>query len=420
MKIKQVCEQTGLTDRAIRYYIEEGLVFPAYTENYMGRKAYDFTEADAETLQHISTLRRFGFTVEEIRTLQQHPLQSQRVLSELRERKQAAANAEQETLALLDRLGRLTDYTVSGLVNALGDAAQRMSLPPEKYRPDAYDVSAMISKGIVYAAVMLAPLGFLIYWLCWFWKYHRYAAFGLGNAVCILLTLLPTAVLLIAWLKPWIRRRWRAWMLCLLYLPFSWSFAKGMLGDSVTTDIRYYRVWDYYIAETDVALNALFPEAVHSGWSTGGTSIYTDTDYFYRARARTIGGSSSYYGEMMHSDHEIYAEWLIPTEHLPEEIERVDALFQKYDGCDSWGWQVCRTRHGDFTCWFLFWEFPLTAEAGSDPFDPSNPVREYLLFAYNEQTGRVRYGAGRVLDADWPDFPYFRTLDWGTEGTDEE
>ena len=35
MKIKQVCEATGLTDRAIRYYIEEGLVAPAYTENYM-------------------------------------------------------------------------------------------------------------------------------------------------------------------------------------------------------------------------------------------------------------------------------------------------------------------------------------------------------------------------------------------------
>lgn len=25
MKIKAVCEQTGLTDRTIRYYIEEGL-----------------------------------------------------------------------------------------------------------------------------------------------------------------------------------------------------------------------------------------------------------------------------------------------------------------------------------------------------------------------------------------------------------
>ena len=404
MKIKQVCEQTGLTDRAIRYYIEEGLVFPAYTENYMGRKAYDFTEADAETLQHISTLRRFGFTVEEIRTLQQHPSQSQRVLSELRERKQAAANTEQETLALLDRLGRLTDYTVSGLVNALGDAAQRMSLPPEKYRPDAYDVSAMISKGIVYAAVMLAPLGFLIYWLCWFWKYHRYAAFGVGNAACILLTLLPTAVLLIAWLKPeWIRRRWRAWLLCLLYLPFGWGFAKGMLGDSVTTDIRYYRVWDYYLTENDERLDELFPAAVRNGGDRG-TSIYTDSDYLYRARAEGASGVyDSYYGELTFGDYEIYAEWTLAEDQLELEIERVDMLFRQWEGG---GTQIHRSQQGDFTCWIA----------------NTSPARRLvcLLFAYDESTGRVRYYRGLLVGHAWSDSPYFRTLDWGTEGTDEE
>lgn len=48
MKIKQVCEATGLTDRAVRYYIEEGLIAPRYTENYLGRKAFDFSEDDAQ------------------------------------------------------------------------------------------------------------------------------------------------------------------------------------------------------------------------------------------------------------------------------------------------------------------------------------------------------------------------------------
>lgn len=404
MKIKQVCEQTGLTDRAIRYYIEEGLVFPAYTENYMGRRAYDFTEEDAETLQHISKLRRFGFTVEEIRTLQQHPSQSQRVLSELRERKQAAASTEQETLALLDRLGRLTDYTVSGLVNALGDAAQRMSLPPEKYRPDAYDVFAMISKGIVYAAVMLAPLGFLIYWLCWFWKYHRYAAFGAGNAVCILLTLLPTAVLLIAWLKPeWIRRKWRAWLLCLLYLPFCWGFSRGMLGDSFTTDIRYYRVWDYYVTENDQRLVALFPAEVRNGGDRA-VSIYTDSYYFYRVRADdAIAGSDSYRGKVTFGDYEIYAEWTLTEDQLELEIERVDMLFRQWEGG---GTQIHRGQQGDFTCWIA----------------NTLPVRrlDCLLFAYDESTGRVRYYRGLLVGHAWSDSPYILTLDWGTEETDGE
>lgn len=73
MKIKQVCELTGLTDRAIRFYIEEGLVTPAYTENYLGRKSFTFTEEDAQRLKDIIVLRKFGFSIEEIKLIQTDP-----------------------------------------------------------------------------------------------------------------------------------------------------------------------------------------------------------------------------------------------------------------------------------------------------------------------------------------------------------
>ncbi|MBQ6568972.1 MAG: MerR family DNA-binding transcriptional regulator [Clostridia bacterium] len=33
MKIKAISESTGLSDRTIRYYIEQGIIFPDYTEN---------------------------------------------------------------------------------------------------------------------------------------------------------------------------------------------------------------------------------------------------------------------------------------------------------------------------------------------------------------------------------------------------
>ena len=46
MRIKSVCEFTDLTDRTIRYYIEEKLIFPAHTENYLGRRTYNFSEKD--------------------------------------------------------------------------------------------------------------------------------------------------------------------------------------------------------------------------------------------------------------------------------------------------------------------------------------------------------------------------------------
>ncbi len=39
MKIKIACQLTGLTDRTIRHYIEEKIIFPEYTENYLGNRS---------------------------------------------------------------------------------------------------------------------------------------------------------------------------------------------------------------------------------------------------------------------------------------------------------------------------------------------------------------------------------------------
>ncbi len=69
MKIKEVCQKTGLTDRAIRFYIENELFFPNYTENYLGRKTYDFSINDVVILKQIATLREYNFSIENIKEL---------------------------------------------------------------------------------------------------------------------------------------------------------------------------------------------------------------------------------------------------------------------------------------------------------------------------------------------------------------
>lgn len=43
MKIKAVSEITGLSDRTIRYYFEQHLIFPIYSENYLGRQTNHIT-----------------------------------------------------------------------------------------------------------------------------------------------------------------------------------------------------------------------------------------------------------------------------------------------------------------------------------------------------------------------------------------
>ena len=127
MKIKQVCEATGLTDRAIRYYIDEGLAAPAYTENYMGRRAYDFTEEDVAALNHVATLRKFGFTVEEIRRILTDPQENVAIVGDVRARKEETLRQEGANLAALARLEEARAYTVAELAEKLAEPVRERS-----------------------------------------------------------------------------------------------------------------------------------------------------------------------------------------------------------------------------------------------------------------------------------------------------
>ena len=69
MKIKEVCERTGLTDRTIRFYIEKGLLT---TDSRLvnGRINRDYSEEDILLLNDISTLRKAGFSIQDILDMQ--------------------------------------------------------------------------------------------------------------------------------------------------------------------------------------------------------------------------------------------------------------------------------------------------------------------------------------------------------------
>lgn len=71
MKIKEVCAQTGLTERAVRFYIQQKLFTPQ-AQRRGGRTWLDFSPADVDRLKAIATLRKAGFTLEEIRAMTQN------------------------------------------------------------------------------------------------------------------------------------------------------------------------------------------------------------------------------------------------------------------------------------------------------------------------------------------------------------
>jgi len=81
MKMKEICERTGLTERAVRLYCERGLLAPeTYTQN--DREYLVFHDRDEQALRCIAILREADFSLDEIRTMQQEPFLIEKTVRE--------------------------------------------------------------------------------------------------------------------------------------------------------------------------------------------------------------------------------------------------------------------------------------------------------------------------------------------------
>lgn len=131
MKIKTVCECTGLSDRAVRYYIEEGLISPKVTEGYLGRKAYDFTDTDIAELKDIATLRKFGFSIPDIKEMHADPDRILPLVRNLQMQKQRILSEESTLLQSLLSIKDGQTYTISGLAAKLSAPVENKAVPSE-------------------------------------------------------------------------------------------------------------------------------------------------------------------------------------------------------------------------------------------------------------------------------------------------
>lgn len=69
MKINEACKRTGLSERAIRFYVEKGLITPK-SQIINGRTTTEYSEADIELLRDIATLRNAEFSIADILAMQ--------------------------------------------------------------------------------------------------------------------------------------------------------------------------------------------------------------------------------------------------------------------------------------------------------------------------------------------------------------
>ena len=135
MKMREVCARTGLTDRTVRYWTEQGLLSPK-REEQNGRLYFQFTEEDVAALEKIALLRQAGFSIGQIADMQKDPDAIAPAVGELRSALEQQRREADEAAQVLDSAANCRDLEV--LIALLGEKRE-LFIPPEP-RFDRFDL----------------------------------------------------------------------------------------------------------------------------------------------------------------------------------------------------------------------------------------------------------------------------------------
>ncbi|NLO37131.1 MAG: MerR family transcriptional regulator [Clostridiaceae bacterium] len=195
MLIKKAAQATGLTERAIRFYEEAGLIAPRLNAS----RFRDYREEDLERLRQIAALRGLGLSLDEITVFLTQPEQARDLLETVRRRLQAKADRAQQGEAALARA-----LQAAPAAQDSSDWMRLLAVPGNRPKPpQAGSAKKRYTGGIpmreskmssiiwiagllaVIAGVILAFAGLLI-------AYHNNQPFPLGNALLnLIVTIIP-------------------------------------------------------------------------------------------------------------------------------------------------------------------------------------------------------------------------------------
>ena len=134
MKLKEVCERTGLTKRTIRFYEEKELLAPQKTYKN-GREYRDYSEDDVARLMDIATLRRARFTIQEIKQMEAQPEDMPEVFTSYREGLYEQQKELEALIAAAESVNPAALTSTKQLISVMQQATQRLPLPAMDIRP---------------------------------------------------------------------------------------------------------------------------------------------------------------------------------------------------------------------------------------------------------------------------------------------
>ena len=146
MRMKDVLARTGLSDRAVRLYIENGLLSPRQDSSYAGRKSITFSEEDVEALEVIATLRRAGFSLSDIRRMQEEPSCAREVLDGHRDALTEEIAQKQEILQKLSSIPADTPVTCRTIADGIRASASSQTVPKEDSNMSFRELKTLLSR----------------------------------------------------------------------------------------------------------------------------------------------------------------------------------------------------------------------------------------------------------------------------------
>ena len=407
MKIKEVIKETGLTDRAIRLYMENDRIKPEYDENYNGRKSIDFSENDVVQLKNIATLRKADFSIQEIKSLQSGGETAQQIVKDYIKRTNEKIHFNTEIIVKIGTLADEKNITIEiiceKLSNNLADEkvpVEDMELSPKEQKEKtiftAISVIGMIMSGAImlliiiivisldYRYTTLAPYDLpLIHKVILFpFKYCFFVQFVL----CLGLFLLYKKNIKI------IRKKaLRIFIIVLLVIslllsPLAFSVHFFGYSSETTNPNNYLEVDEKHMLYEWDDIFQVFPYKMPDSVKQLVYNKNATTKYYY-----------SYSDDFLNAFHmDIYAEWQL--EHDTESIygSEYEKEKQRILSKDN---IVSIEPMGDWQCVYI-----MNIEEDADVMLDYI----YLFFAYNDKTHTVRY----IAEYGYKDSPYHLKLEW--------
>lgn len=402
MKIKEVIKKTELTDRAIRLYIDEGLVKPNIEESYSGRKNIDFSDDDVKRLNNVALLRKAGFSIADIKSIIENNGTAKEIIKKFIE--QTEQTIKQNTL-VVEKLKSISfdeEISLETICNSLSDTVKETAVPKEDLKPTptseairkfclGFGIFGMVVSvcGMV-AFIILCKICFIQLDLKQFISvsWPAISTIIVMFALTLAITLLNRKSRLQK--KKYKTKTITSSVLILIIIPLSiCSFFlcvfTSFFNYSLTYDIDDYLVLDSWIDEDfGTEIDAVFPDEVpHSAIENPDRyfdiGIPITTKYYYK------------HTYVLDPDFDLIAEWILPKEEYELAKKEITASVKHTE------------KRGD-------WMLNYYADT-QEPELWEDAHYWFLIFAYNDNTRQVRYIAAYAIDS-FPEGPYYLSLDW--------